>query len=185
YGVGGAAFRTVRHRAMYVDTVPFPAYTRAAVERAGPYDETLVRNQDDEYNYRLRKLGGRILLAPDVRSRYISRQTLRQLWEQYYQYGFYKVRVMQKHPRQMRPRQFVPPLFASALIGGALLAPFLRMVRVLWGLLLLVYLCATLLASLLTARRTQWRHLPRLPLAYATLHLSYGLGFLSGLIHFR
>ena len=50
---------------MLTDTVAFPAYTRAAVERAGPFDEELVRNQDDEYNYRLRKLGARILLAAD------------------------------------------------------------------------------------------------------------------------
>jgi succinoglycan biosynthesis protein ExoA len=104
FGVGGSAFRTVKVDAMpnalHVDTIAFPAYTRAIIKRAGAYDEELVRNQDDEYNYRIRGLGGVLLLAPDVRSRYYSRGTLRSLWRQYYQYGYWKVRVMQKHPRQ-------------------------------------------------------------------------------------
>ncbi len=83
FGVGGSAFRTVTDRTMLVDTVPFPAYTRRAIEVAGPFDEELVRNQDDEYNYRLRKLGARILLAGDVTSDYYSRTSLRSLWRQY------------------------------------------------------------------------------------------------------
>ena len=108
FGVGGSAFRTGSKAAILTDTIAFPAYTRAITERAGAYDEELVRNQDDEYNYRIRKLGGRLLLAPDIRSRYFSRGSLRSLWRQYLQYGYWKVRVMQKHPRQMRARQFVP-----------------------------------------------------------------------------
>src|SRR5690606_1087521 len=121
FGVGGSAFRTVRDRAMLVDTVVFPAYKRETVERVGAFDEEQVRNQDDEYNYRLREQGGKLLLAPDVTSKYYSRGSMRLLWRQYFQYGFWKYRVMQKHPRQMRPRQFVPPAFVAGLIGSALL----------------------------------------------------------------
>ena len=73
FGVGGSTFRTVTDTTMLVDTVPFPAYTQRAIDIAGPYDEELVRNQDDEYNYRLRKLGARMLLAADVKSDYYSR----------------------------------------------------------------------------------------------------------------
>src|SRR5438445_2255635 len=108
FGVGGSAFRVGITDSQLTDTVPFPAYWRQTIQRAGPFDEELVRNQDDEYNYRLRKLNGRILLSPDVRSRYYSRASFRKLWKQYFQYGFWKVRVMQKHPRQMRARQFLP-----------------------------------------------------------------------------
>jgi len=89
FGVGGSAFRTVKDRAMLVDSVPFPAYPRQIIEKAGLYDEELARNQDDEYNYRIRKLGGKILLSPDIRSRYYSRASLCKLWRQYYQYGFW------------------------------------------------------------------------------------------------
>lgn len=185
FGVGGSAFRTVKDRAMLVDTIAFPAYTRSAVEMAGPLDEELIRNQDDEYNYRLRKLGFKLLLAPDVRSKYYSRGSLRSLWRQYYQYGFYKVRVLQKHPRQMRLRQFVPPAFVPTVLGGALLSPFSRIVRGLWGLTASAYAMANLYASWHIARKTAHEHLWRLPVVFSILHFGYGLGFLHGLIHFR
>ena len=92
------------------------------IERIGLYDEELVRNQDDEYNYQIRELNGKLLLASDVHSTYYSRGSLSKLWKQYYQYGFYKIRVLQKHPLQMSIRQFIPPLFVTSLIATLLLA---------------------------------------------------------------
>lgn len=184
FGVGGSAFRTVKNRPLYADTVAFPAYRRDVVERVGAYDESLVRNQDDEYNYRLRKLGFRLLLTPKIRSRYYSRATLRKVWRQYYQYGFYKVRVLQKHPRQMSLRQFVPPLFVAVLILGGLLAVFSPLVRLLWTLVVITYIAVNLSVSAALAARHGWQHLLRLPLVFAALHLSYGLGFWHGVWHF-
>ena len=184
FGVGNSAFRTLSGRTILADTVPFPAYTRSIIERVGLYDEELVRNQDDEYNYRIRDIGGKILLADNVRSKYYSRGSLSKLWKQYFQYGFYKIRVLQKHPRQMSLRQFIPPLFVAALIFSlilTLLSPGG------WIALLFVggsYLLANLTASLITASRKGWRHIVVLPLTFAVLHLSYGLGFLTGLFHF-
>ena len=104
FGVGNSMMRTVSGRNMLADTVPFPAYTRQIIEKVGLYDEELVRNQDDEYNYRIRMTGGKILLADDVHYQYYTRTSFTGLWKQYFQYGFWKVRVLQKHPRQMRPR---------------------------------------------------------------------------------
>jgi succinoglycan biosynthesis protein ExoA len=184
FGVGGSAFRTVRDRTMLVDTVPFPAYTRRAIDMAGPFDEELVRNQDDEYNYRLRKLGARILLASDVKSDYYSRTSLRSLWRQYFQYGFYKVRVMQKHVRQMQLRQFVPPIFVIGVLGGAVGALVSVAVRTAWLSMLLAYAVATLVASVASVRRSGWNRPWLLPLAFAIVHVSYGFGFLAGLIRF-
>ena len=184
FGVGGSAFRTINDRPMLVETVAFPAYTRETLHRLGPFDEELVRNQDDEYNYLLLKSGGRILLSPDIRSRYYSRGNLRKLWRQYYQYGFWKVRVMQKHPRQMRWRQFVLPVFVAALLGSSLFALFLRPFRYLLAIILVLYATANLGASLSLGRAHGLRHVPRLLLIHPILHLSYGLGFLAGLWHF-
>ncbi len=180
FGVGGSAFRTIKDRPLLVETVAFPAYRRATLQRLGPFDEELVRNQDDEYNYRLLKSGGRILLSPDIRSRYYSRGSLRSLWRQYYQYGYWKVRVMQKHPRQMRSRQFVPPAFVAGLIGSAALGMVFRPFRALLGVVLALYLAANVVASLSLGRE----HAPRLLVIHPILHLSYGLGFLVGLAHF-
>ncbi len=183
FGVGNSAFRTTRGVSQLTDTVAFPAYTRAAITRAGPYDEELVRNQDDEYNYRLRSLGARILLAGDVESIYHGRASLRRLCRQYFEYGYWKVRVMQKHPRQMRARQAAPALLVLSLALGTLLSLLSPLAAYATALLLLTYLAATAAASIAQAR-TDWRMLPILPLAFVTLHLAYGLGFLTGLVAF-
>jgi succinoglycan biosynthesis protein ExoA len=185
FGVGGSAFRTLPKGTTTADTIAFPAYTRRVVEQAGRFDEELVRNQDDEYNYRLRALGVRLLLAPDIQSRYYSRSSLRSLWRQYFQYGYWKVRVMQKHPRQMQPRQFAPPVFVAALgltAAAALVFPPAR-----WALaaILVAYSAANLAASAAEVRRHGGRMLPLLPVVFATLHVSYGCGFLVGLLKFR
>jgi cellulose synthase/poly-beta-1,6-N-acetylglucosamine synthase-like glycosyltransferase len=183
FGVGNSVFRTTSGKSMLVDTVPFPAYTRQAIKRAGFYDEELVRNQDDEYNYRIRKLGGRILLADDIRSTYYTRTSLKNLWRQYYQYGLYKVRVLQKHPLQMSLRQFVPPAFVMALFISLLIAyfpPFHPLSLVIPTL----YFLINLSVSLYMASKHGWNYLTLLPLIFVVLHISYGLGFLVGLCKF-
>lgn len=183
FGVGNSAFRTSSGKSMLADTVPFPAYTHQIIRRAGLYDEELVRNQDDEYNYRIRELGGRILLAEDVRSTYFSRSSVKGLWRQYFQYGFWKVRVLQKHPLQMSPRQFAPPLFVLALIASICFA-FSAFLLPLAPLVPLLYLLSNLLASIWTASQRGWKYLWLLPVVFAILHLSYGTGFLVGLVKF-
>jgi succinoglycan biosynthesis protein ExoA len=185
FGVGDSAFRTVKGRSQLVDTIAFPAYPRRVLERAGPFDAELVRNQDDEYNYRIRKMGGRLLLAADVRSRYYSRSTFASLWRQYFEYGYWKVRVLQKHPRQMRARQFVPPAFVLALAGAALAAPW-RIGQLGAAALIGTYLAANAAAALAVAVRHRRPLLaPPISAAFAVLHVSYGVGFIAGLVRFR
>lgn len=181
FGVGGSTFRVGTRKAIDVDTVAFPAFRADVMAHAGPFDEELVRNQDDEYSYRLRSLGYRVLLDPSIRATYFSRATLRSTLRQYRQYGWWKVRVLQKHPRQMRARQFLPPLLVAALGGGLLLTPLSS-----WPLagLLAVYGLANVTASLTVARTSGWTMFPILSAAFACLHFGYGIGFLSGLGRF-
>lgn len=183
FGVGDAYFRYFKLQA-YVDTVAFGAYRRRVFDNIGMFDEELVRNQDDEFNYRLREFGGKILLVPEIRVHYYTRSSFRKLWRQYFEYGYWKVRVMQKHPKQMRPRQFVPPSFAVVLLSSFVLIPFTPLGLWLLGLVGGSYAFANLFASILTAHKNSWKSLPLLPVAFATLHLSYGLGFLVGLVKF-
>ena len=184
FGVGGSTFRLGTNEARLTDTVAFPAYKRETIQRAGDFDEELVRDQDDEYNYRVRKLGGRVLLSPDIHSRYYSRAGLVSLWKQYFGYGYWKVRVLQKHPRQMRSRQFVPPLFVLALVLLLLTTPFLKGSLLLIAASLLGYAVTNLLAAIAAARKRKWRLLLLLPMAFTIIHLAYGLGFLFGLVRF-
>jgi glycosyltransferase involved in cell wall biosynthesis len=183
FGVGDSAFRTLRGETRLADTVPFPAYTRELMKRVGPYDEELVRDQDDEYNYRIRSVGGRLLLAADVRSRYYSRSSISGVWRQYFQYGFWKVRVLQKHPRQMRMRQFVPPAFVAAWVALALAAAFHSPARLLIAWALAVYGAAALAAAIL-ASEGSWRRVPAIAATFPALHFGYGAGFLTGLLRF-
>jgi glycosyltransferase involved in cell wall biosynthesis len=184
FGVGGSAFRLGVVSERCSDTVPFPAYRRETLQLAGQFDEELVRNQDDEYNYRIRKLGGRLALCPDIRSRYYSRATLKNLWSQYWQYGFWKVRVLQKHPRQMQPRQFMPAMLVAAFFTLLITAPVFQVSALLLAALAATYGGCNIVAAIMTARRTGWQLLPLISAAFAILHFSYGSGFLFGLIRF-
>lgn len=180
FGVGGSAFRVGVATPRTTDTVAFPTYRREALAAAGAFDEELVRNQDDEYSYRLRHLGWSIVLDPAIRATYRSRPTLRRTFSQLFQYGWWKVRVLQKHPRQMRWRQFVPPSFVAAVLATLLVLPWTG-----WPLVLLAaaWLGAATVASAIDGRRLGLAAVA-LPLAYLTLHLGYGLGFLAGLVRF-
>lgn len=184
FGVGGSAFRTDVGKTRFVDTVPFAAYHRSTIERVGLYDEELVRNQDDEYNYRIRKFGGKILMAADIRSRYYSRSSLTGLWRQFFQYGFWKVRVLQKHPAQMQPRQFVPPAFVFILLALALISIFVPIGGFfLTGITLLYLIVDLLITTFIAANNGLGNFLPLL-LIFPIIHLGYGLGFLIGLFRF-
>ena len=183
FGIGNSRFHYSRVEEE-VDSVYMGAWPKAVFKRIGLFDEELVRDQDDEFNYRLLENGGKITLNPSIKSIYTTRSTPGSLWKQYFQYGFYKVRVLQKHPRQMSLRQFVPPLFVSGLSISLVLTLFTH-----WGWIPLVsiagsYLIANLVASIVTCSKKGWKHLPLLPITYSILHLSYGFGFLAGIIKF-
>ena len=183
FGVGGVTFRSGRKRPGYVDIVAFGAYRREVFDRIGGFDEELVRNQDDEFNFRLIQAGGKIWLDPSIRSVYYSRASLRGLWRQYFQYGVYKVRVIQKRGAVPSWRFLVPGAFVLGLLGSLLLA--LITGQPLWALSVAgPYAVANGLASLWIARR-DWRTMPVLPLAFLTLHLAFGTGCLWGLWRWR
>lgn len=183
FGVGNSAFHYASGQ-RWVDSVYMGAWPREVFERIGRFDPEMVRNQDDEFNYRLSASGGRILLTDRIRSRYYNRSSLKKLFSQYRQYGFWKVRVLQKHPGQMSARQFAPPALVAALAAGAVLAPFSRPVRLAWAGVVVLYVGANLAASLIVARRNGGRHLFRLPVVFGALHIGYGAGFLAGLVRF-
>jgi succinoglycan biosynthesis protein ExoA len=180
FGVGGARFHYAKTSG-WVDTVYMGAYPRAIFDRVGMFDEELVRNQDDEFNFRLTRSGGKIWLDPEIKSDYFSRATLRGLWKQYFEYGFWKVRVIQKHGRPASWRHLVPLIFVLAL-AIASIASFLTQ-SLFWILsVVLPYLFASFIASLWIAALKGWEYAPLLPFAFATMHLGYGIGFGIGVL---
>lgn len=183
FGVGGARFH-YSDKEEWVDTVYLGAWPRRIFDTIGGFDEEMVRNQDDEFNYRLRRHGGSIRLVPSIKSSYFCRNSLSTLWNQYFHYGFWKVRVLQKHPRQMKPRQFVPGLFVLALLLMTLLSVFTHSTFVLLLGTLLSYAAAAFGYSLMLARFHGPSNLIVLPIVFVVLHVSYGAGFLLAVMRF-
>jgi succinoglycan biosynthesis protein ExoA len=176
------------HRLAYegpVDSVYLGCWRKETLLRLGLFDEELVRNQDDELNLRLIRAGGRIWQSPEIRSWYYPRSSLRSLFTQYMQYGYWKVRVIRKHRLPASIRHLVPGGFVACLLALALAAPFAQWTRWVLAALLGLYTCANLSASLITGHRPgHWRYLPVLPPVFAAYHFGYGWGFLRGVVDF-
>ncbi len=178
FGVGDARFRYA-DRPTWADTVYLGAWRRATLEALGGFDEAWAVNEDYELNYRLRRAGGKILVAPEVRCWYHVRPSLGALARQYVRYGFWRARTAVVHPGSLRWRHLAPPLLVLSLVGSALLGA----AGTRWSLVVpALYVVANLGASLATAFRRGLRYLPVLPIVYGTLHLSWGTGFLVGLV---
>jgi succinoglycan biosynthesis protein ExoA len=175
------AFHTDR-TGRFTDTVYMGAWPRQALERAGGFDERLTANEDYELNYRIRQSGGRIYLAPAIRSHYFGRQTLPALARQYFRYGRAKTATLRKAPASLRPRQLVAPAFVGVLIGGAPLSLVISLALVVWLGILLAYLTLNLGFSAHVARRAGFHVFWRLPAIFATIHVAWGLGFWVGLL---
>lgn len=177
-GVGDALYRRAKQAAV-VDTVPFGAWKRSLVEQIGGYDESLLSNEDYEFNARIRQNGGQIWLDPAIRSLYFARPTLSALARQYWRYGFWKFRMLRRYPRTLRWRQALPPLFVLSLLGGALLALAWPVFGWVLAFELLAYFGILGLAGLRSTIQHRGAFLLfGLPLAIAVMHIGWGSGFL-------
>ena len=181
FGVGNAYFRIGVGAPRWVDSVPFGCFRREVFDRIGLFDEELIRNQDDEFNLRLIKFGGRILLLPDVVSYYFARRSLSDLSRMYYQYGYYKPLVARKVDGVMTLRQLVPGLFVLTLAGTAVLAPVLPLLPVTLGIAG-AYLTALVGCVIGAVRRHGWRCALALAAVFPAVHFSYGIGSLRGAV---
>jgi glycosyltransferase involved in cell wall biosynthesis len=176
-GVGDALYRHTK-QAAEVDTVPFGSFRRTLIEKIGFFDESLLTNEDYEFNVRVRRSGGKIWLDPSIRSVYFARATLLELIRQYWRYGFWKWRMLRRYPDTLRWRQALPPLFVVSLMVLIVLSIFLPPTRILLAGELLLYLSIMILAGLYAALRQHKAYLILgLPLAIPAMHIAWGSGF--------
>lgn len=183
FGVGNALFRYADKEA-FVDTVGFGAYDRKFITDIGLFDEELVRNQDDELNFRVQKTGKKILLNPKIKSTYFSRGDFKKLWRQYYQYGFWKVRVIQKHKKPASIRHLIPLMFVLFLLFGGIGSIFSNLIRIGYFSTILLYLLLDATFSLKVCKKKSFTHFPYLFITFPILHISYGVGFILGIFNF-
>ncbi|MBK8417747.1 glycosyltransferase family 2 protein [Candidatus Villigracilis saccharophilus] len=177
-GVGDAMYR-LNAKAGAVDTVPFGSFRRSLIERIGAFDETLLSNEDYEFNTRVRESGGTVWLDPAIRSVYFSRSTLKKLAVQYWRYGFWKLKMLRRYPHTLRWRQALPPVFVFILFVLIVLSLFVGLARYILAAQLLFYFIALGSAGLkLAIEKGKGFILIGLPLAIMTMHIFWGAGFL-------
>jgi glycosyltransferase involved in cell wall biosynthesis len=179
FGMGGSRFHE-RGAAREMDTVYLGAYPRQMLLELGLYDERFVRNQDDELNFRLRAVGGKVWFSPRIWVAYECRSTLGKLFSQYAQYGWWKVQVYRKHPRMLQLRHLVPSVFVLGVLITLGVAPWFGGAA--WWLPVAAigsYLGAASAAALATGAGIA--RVPALVLTFLLIHVAYGTGMLAGL----
>jgi GT2 family glycosyltransferase len=178
FGVGGTEFRTSRTK-QYVQSVAFATYKREVFEQAGLLDESLVRNQDDEFHYRMNSLGYKILMVPEMQCEYFVRSSPKKLFKQYFEYGLYKPKVLFKIKESVRIRHLVPTAFVLYLVAAVFLFSIFPIV--------LLPLLAYLIGAFASVVKTKLSIVQKIAAVYIffILHLAYGLGFIKGLMIVR
>ena len=173
FGMGGARYRTGGTEGP-VDTVFLGVFSRAALERVGLFDETVVGNEDYELNIRLRDNGGTVWFDPELRVDYVPRGSVRALARQFFLYGAWKRVVVRKHPGSTRLRQVVPPIALLAIVASLVASVW-------WPVGLFVpgaYVFAVMLAAIAAGRRPAL--IGRLLVIFPVMHGAWAGGFLRG-----
>jgi succinoglycan biosynthesis protein ExoA len=181
FGVGGARFRTST-KSGYVDTVAFGLYKRDVFKRIGYFQEELVRNQDDEFNSRLRRSGGRIYMDASVVVDYFPRGSFRSLWRQYFQYGYWRIITARFLADPLRPRQLAPATLLLSLTLAAIMAVSGTPAPLI--LIGIAYAAVLALCAMQAFLRTKSTAVALTGAAAAALlHFAYGSGLWWSLLH--
>lgn len=187
-GVGAASFHTGGQEGPAL-TVYLGAFRRAALERVGGYDEAYVRAQDWEMNHRIRETGGQVWFTPAMEVTYRPRSTVRALAKQYLHYGRWRREIMRQHPETVSLRYLAPPMAVTGLVASVSAAVIgglsgRRKAWVAW-LPSAVYTGAVVVGGLLISPDEPARVRMRVPVALATMHMSWGVGFLTSPANLR
>lgn len=174
FGVGNSEFRTTREKG-YVQSVPMAIYKRSVFEKIGLLDEELIRNQDDEFHYRMNANGFKILMDPSLEIKYYVRDNFRALWKQYFGYGLYKPLVFKKVRSQLRIRHLIPAVFVLYLIFLPVMTVFSRVAL----FPLIKYFFLSLYNSIKISQNI--KEVLYAMTSFLILHLAYGTGFIIGL----
>ena len=157
-------------------------YPKSVFEKIGLFDETLVRNQDDEFNYRITKAGGKLFLNVNMQIKYFVRANFKNLFKQYFQYGYWKVYVNTKHKTVTTLRQIVPAAFVVYLFGGLLTSFLINKLMPLYLFGLIIYLVFAFIFA--SKKSEKLAEMLKIVFTFFILHFSYGIGYLEGIVNF-
>ncbi|MGP4002106.1 glycosyltransferase family 2 protein [Streptomyces sp. 8N706] len=174
-GVGNAAFHT-GGQAGPAETVYLGVFRREALEQQGGYNEEFIRAQDWELNFRIREAGGLIWFSPELKVSYRPRPNVRALAKQYKDYGRWRHVVARYHQGSINLRYLAPPTALAAIVAGLVVGAAVSR----WGFVVPGgYLAAIVAGSVPAGRGLPLKARLRIPVALATMHLSWGWGFLT------
>jgi len=191
FGVGNAYYRIGKSEITEVDTVPFGCFHRSLFDQIGFFDEEMIRNEDDEFNSRILKNGGKIFLLPHLGIKYYARDSFAKIMKMFYQYALYKPLVNKKVKSVITLRQLVPFIFVLYLFGG-MLSVFSNSLFLMWLAGLLFYLLTSCFVSLkiisqneqsFDLGKSKIKYAILLPVTFFLIHLSYGIGYANGLFN--
>ncbi len=183
FGMGIGNFRTLE-KSGFTDTVTSPMYPKFVFEKIGLFDENLVRNQDDDFSFRVIKAGGKVYFDHEITLKYYVRGSFKGLWKQFFQYGYWKVYVNRKHKTVTTGRQLVPPLFALYLFVLPLTLIFSIHLLGFSAIPLFLYILLAIYFSIKTSKADNEVKFLEVLKTFPILHLSYGLGYLKGIWSF-
>lgn len=179
FGVGNSQFRT-NGESGYVDTVPFGAFRREVFSKYGGYDERLVRNQDNEMNFRIRKNGGKIYMSSDILLSYYCRDSIKGISTMARKNGMWNVITMKLCPGSMGVRHFIPLLFVISVFGLGILGLTHSLFWILLGLETGLYLILDVLFSV--KQTTNIKEFFALIILFPIFHIAYGVGSVIGIV---
>ncbi len=176
FGIGNSSFHFEAFEG-FTDSVYLGAWKKEIFRTTGLFDVAFVRNQDDEFNYRARQHGFRIYQSPAIKSYYHPRKTFKDLYRQYFQYGYYKPMVLAKIKSGIRLSHVVPATFVIYLVTLPLtffIAGFASFIPLALYLLCNLYFSVKAHQSLIQSLY--------ISMVYPLLHIAYGSGFIAGML---
>ncbi len=182
FALGGAKYHNHNFEG-FVDSVSFGTFKRETLLKIGLYDERLVTNEDYELNYRIIKNGGKIFFTPMIKSYYYPRSKLRDLFRQFFKYGFWKTKVIKKHKALSHIRHIIPAVFILFLFYGSIFSIISNLFFLLYLGILFSYLFLCIIFSFSNGYADTFAKKITLIYVHFILHISYGLGFLKGMIY--
>jgi len=180
FGVGGNNFR-VRKTEGYVNALLFGAHRRSIFDKIGMFDEELVRNQDDDFIQRMIEAGEKQYMSPSIKSQYFCRASFRKLFRQYFQYGFWRIRTIQKHGKPATLRQIIPLTFVLGWIILCLAALMGSPFKIILGCYCALYIIVLFTGACFVSIEKGWKIGVLAPFAFILMHFGYGLGSLQGI----
>lgn len=181
FAMASASYRWSKTE-QYVDTVVYAAYKRELFDEVGYFEENFTISEDAEFNWRIRQAGYKIFFSPKIKSYYYPRNSIKRFIKQIFRYGILRVNVLKKHKDSVKLLHLIPPLFTVSILTLLIIAISIPVLAVLFWYFMLLYFIINIVATILKLFPRKILFLPMVSLLVFTMHFSWGLGFIIGLV---